>query len=149
MAIRLATPEDLPAVRICAEDAYAQYVGELGRKPMPMIADFAASQEAGHLFVYETDRGRVVAFIVLFETKSCMFLENVAVLTSETGKGIGKALIGFCEAEAAKRGLYTVELYTNVVMRANLLMYPRLGYEEFDRRTENGFHRVYFRKKLL
>lgn len=148
MAIRLATAEDVPAVRTCAKDAYAQYVAELGRKPMPMVADFMAFQDAGHLYVFEQEGGCIAGFIVMFAKESSMFLENVAVRTGKTGNGIGKALMEFCESEAAKRGFDTVELYTNVVMRANLKMYPKLGYEEFDRRTENGFHRVYFRKRL-
>jgi hypothetical protein len=33
-------------------------------------------------------------------------------------------------------------------MTDNLGLYPRLGYEEFDRRREDGFDRVYFSKAL-
>jgi hypothetical protein len=33
-------------------------------------------------------------------------------------------------------------------MVENLAYYPRLGYVEYDRRREDGFDRVYFRKRL-
>jgi hypothetical protein len=33
-------------------------------------------------------------------------------------------------------------------MTDNLSLYPHLGYAEVDRRTEDGFNRVYFEKDL-
>ncbi|HMB47246.1 MAG TPA: GNAT family N-acetyltransferase [Afifellaceae bacterium] len=77
-----------------------------------------------------------------------MFLENVAVRDASSGRGLGSKLIHFCEAEARRLGLSAVELYTNVKMTGNLSLYPHLGYAEFDRREEDGFERVYFRKIL-
>lgn len=44
MTIRPATVADLPTVRQCAVDAYGLYVERIGRKPAPMIADFARIQ---------------------------------------------------------------------------------------------------------
>ena len=37
---------------------------------------------------------------------------------------------------------------TNEKMTENLTLYPRLGYCEVARRTEDGFNRVYFQKTL-
>jgi hypothetical protein len=34
-------------------------------------------------------------------------------------------------------------------MTANLSIYPRLGYTETGRRTEDGFNRVYFEKTII
>ena len=59
---------------------------------------------------------------------------------------MGRALIGFAERRARDLGLGSVELYTNALMTENLRYYPRLGYVEYDRRSEHGFDRVYFRK---
>jgi GNAT superfamily N-acetyltransferase len=64
------------------------------------------------------------------------------------GQGIGKALIQFCEAQARRLGLVSVRLYTNAKMTDNLSIYPRLGYIEVERRSEDGFDRVYFEKHL-
>lgn len=35
-----------------------------------------------------------------------------------------------------------LHLYTNEKMTENLSIYPKLGYVEVGRRTENGFNRV-------
>ena len=45
--VRQAVAADEPAVRACAEGAYARYVAAIGRKPAPMVADFAAQIAAG------------------------------------------------------------------------------------------------------
>ena len=77
-----------------------------------------------------------------------MLLENVAVLPRAAGRGIGKALIGFCENAARQHGLSAVHLYTNEKMTDNLSIYRKLGYAEVARRTENGFNRVDFEKTI-
>ncbi|WP_406226963.1 GNAT family N-acetyltransferase [Pseudomonas siliginis] len=146
--IRQAFANDESAVRACAEQAYAQYVSVIGREPAPMLADFRAQIAAGvvHLSIGEKDELR--GFIVFFPVDQHMFLENVAVSNAGRGKGIGKALIQFCEAQAAQLGFSRVCLYTNAKMTGNLSIYPRLGYVEVQRRTEDGFDRVYFEKRL-
>lgn len=45
--IRLAEVHDAPNLRDCAEQAYARYVPVIGRKPAPMVADFAAQSAVG------------------------------------------------------------------------------------------------------
>ena len=57
-------------------------------------------------------------------------------------------LLSFAEAEAERRNLQAIELYTNVKMTENLKLYPRLGYAEIARREEDGFSRVFYRKGL-
>jgi ribosomal protein S18 acetylase RimI-like enzyme len=146
--IRIATEADEAAIRQCAERAYQRYVAAIGRKPAPMVADFAAQIAAGQIYVAADDADLLQGFIVFFPSDDHMLLENVAVLPSASGQGIGKALMQFCEAEAQRLGLSCVHLYTNEKMVENLSIYPRLGYVEVDRRTENGFNRVYFEKPL-
>ena len=146
--IRPAVAADEAAVRACAEAAYAQYVAAIGRKPAPMVADFAGQIADGVVHVAEGADGTVLGFIVFFPRGEHMFLENVAVADAAAGQGIGRALIGFCEAEARRLGLASVQLYTNKKMVANLSIYPHLGYAETDRRTEDGFNRVYFEKRV-
>lgn len=146
--IRLATTTDEHAIRACAELAYARYVPLIGRKPAPMIADFAAQIAAGEVFVATDDHDQLQGFIVFFVEDAHVLLENVAVLPRAAGQGIGKALIDFCEASARAQNLAKVKLYTNEKMIENLSIYPKLGYAEVDRRSEDGFHRVYFEKNL-
>lgn len=146
--IRQAVADDEAAVRACAEQAYARYVDVMGRKPAPMLADFGAQIAAGCVYLCTGEQDELQGFIVFFPVDQHMFLENVAVSKAGRGKGIGKSLVQFCEAQALRLGLGSVHLYTNARMTDNLSMYPRLGYVEVQRRSEDGFDRVYFEKRL-
>lgn len=147
--IRQARPSDELAIKDCAEQAYARYIPLMGRKPAPMSADFKAQISAGDVYVAVDDKDEVQGFIVFYKQKSQMLLENVAVLPRASSRGIGKALIQFCEAAARQDSLAAVRLYTNAKMTENLAIYPKLGYREVGRRVEDGFHRVYFEKNLI
>ena len=148
MTIRKAVAADADAVRRIAEEAYEQYVAAIGRKPAPMIADFAGQIGEGKVDVAVSADGRVQGFVVHYPRGETVHLENVAVGRDWTGQGIGGALIAHCEAEARKAGFPAVDLYTNIKMVANHTLYPRLGYVETHRGEENGFHRIYYRKDL-
>lgn len=148
MTIRPAVPGDEPAIRACAEAAYAPYVAVIGRQPAPMVADFAAQIREGVVHVATGADGRVEGYVVCYPLGDVMHLENVAVLPAAAGRGMGRALIGHCEAAARGARLAAVELYTNAKMAANLSIYPHLGYRETGRRREDGFDRVFFRKDL-
>ena len=148
MRIRLATSADELAVRMCAEDAYEQYVKAIGKTPAPMVADFAAQISAKIVHVLTDDNGDVAGFIVFFAHDDHMFLENVAVPGLASGKGLGRRLIEYCEDQARQSGLKKIQLYTNEKMTGNLSMYLHLGFREIDRRQEYGFSRVFFEKNL-
>ena len=147
MDIRAAEASDLAGIRSCAHAAYAPYVDRIGRKPAPMVADFGTHIGAGQVFVAVSEAG-LLGYIVFFLRGDTMLLENVAVLPEAHGRGVGKALIAYCEAEARSAGVQRVSLYTNAKMIENLALYPRLGYHEVDRRYEGGFDRVFFEKRL-
>lgn len=146
--IRLAEAHDEPNIRDCAEQAYARYVPAIGRKPAPMVADFAAQIAAGAVYVATDEHCTFQGFVVFHAREEHILLESVAVLPSATGRGVGKSLIAFCESAGRERGMQTVQLYTNVMMADNLLIYPKLGYVNVGQRTEDGFKRVYFEKLL-
>ena len=112
-----------------------------------MVADFGALQARGALVGCKIG-GTLVGFIAAYVKDDHLFIENVAVDPDFQARGIGGQLIAFAETEARFRGLDKVELYTNAGMKENLALYSHLGYEVFDRRVEDGFDRVYFRKNL-
>ncbi len=146
--IRRAIAADESAIRACAERAYAHYIPRIGRKPAPMLADYAAQIRASDVYVASDDCGELTGFIVFYRDGEAMILENIAVLPERAGQGIGRTLIAFCEEAARQAGLSAVVLYTNAAMTENIALYPRLGFIETDRRSEDGFNRVYFRKHL-
>ena len=147
IAIRKAAKSDLPEIESCAVDAYAMYVDRIGREPAPMVADFASAIEKEQLYVSLKDT-QLTGFVVFYPQRDHLHLENVAVSPEYQKRGIGSGLIEFVEQQARAGGYRRIELYTNAKMTENLELYPRLGYQQFDRRIENGFDRVYFCKAL-
>ena len=146
--IRQAQPGDEPAVRACAEAAYEQYVAAIGKKPAPMVADFASLIASGFMHVATGAEAAVLGFIVFYKKHDHVFLENAAVHPGAGGRGIGKRLIAFCEAEAKQFGATSIKLYTNEKMTENLSIYPHLGYRETGRKREDGFNRVFYEKLI-
>lgn len=120
--IRQATPEDVSAIRACAEDAYQQFVEAIGRKPAPMVADFPSLIAQGCTHVAVDANDNVMGFVVFFPEGESILLENVAVHSDAVGKGVGKRLIAFCEQQAR-----AITLYTNEKMTGNLSLYPHLA----------------------
>lgn len=147
LAVRPAKPVEMENMREIAYAAYEKYVDRIGRRPAPMDADFETHIKMREAFV--VDYKKVVAgYIILFPQGDHIFVENVAVQPSLHGLGIGKVLLDFAEKEAARFGLRALELYTNALMTENLEFYDRMGLVETDRRVEDGFDRVFFRKTL-
>lgn len=146
--LRKAISSDEAAVRHCAQAAYQQYTAVIGKAPAPLLADFRSQIVNGWAHVAENEAGAVEGFIVFYPRENHMFLENVAVLPSATGKGLGKHMICYCEQEAHRLKLDSVQLYTNEKMMENLSIYCHLGYVETGRHEEAGFNRVYFEKTL-
>ena len=147
MEIHRARPEDAPFVSKIATDAYRPYVRRIGRRPAPMVADFAALIDVAEVWV-AVDFAEILGYIVMRPLQDEIHIENVAVSPPRHGGGVGKALLNFAEAEAQRIGVARLTLYTNALMRENLALYPRLGWAEVACRTELGFDRVYFEKPV-
>jgi GNAT superfamily N-acetyltransferase len=145
--MRRARPDEAGAVRALVEAAFARHVEAVGRRPAPMDDDHAARIAAGEQYVSEGVDG-LAASIVLVDAGDHLVVNNVAVAPALQGRGLGRALLAFAEAEARRRGFAEVRLHTNAAMADNLVMYPKLGYAEVGRETRGGFHRVLFIKSL-
>lgn len=126
--------------------AYGVYVERIGRRPAPMDDDYDERLRDGRLYV--ADDGSVAGLIVLVPASDHLLVENVAVHPARQGEGIGRALLTYAEEYARELGLPELQLYTNAAMTENLAFYARLGYREVDRRTEEGFQRVFFSKPV-
>jgi ribosomal protein S18 acetylase RimI-like enzyme len=146
-AIRRASAGDAAAADEITSAAYRPYIERIGREPAPMSADFDALIAAGDVWV-ATDQDGVVGVLVVRPRGSALLLESVAVDPARQGCGIGRALIDHAERVARDAGLGAVDLYTNAHMTENLRLYPSLGYDLIERRREDGFDRVFFRKSL-
>lgn len=144
---RLARPEEAAALRALVRDAYAHYVPRLGREPAPMTDDYAARIAAGQAWI-EEQGGAPVGALVLEDTEDGLMLDNIAVAAAMRGRGLGRRLLDFAEAEARRRGHGRIWLYTNEKMVENIAMYTRLGYAETHRAEQAGHRRVFMEKRL-
>ncbi len=86
--------------------------------------------------------------IVLAVADEGFLVDNVAVDPCYRGKGLGKALLEFAEAEARRAGFDSIYLYTHEKLTENLALYSRIGYVEYDRRSRGDFSLVFMRKHL-
>ena len=90
----------------------------------------------------------VAGYAILILDEHRALLDNIAVDPDEQGSGIGRALIEEVERQTAIHGHRSLDLYTNVVMTANIAWYRKLGFVETRRAEEHGFRRVYMSKAI-
>lgn len=145
--IRLACEDDLHAITTCVHSAYTIYLTRMDKAPAPLFANYKALLARDTIYVLVSAE-RVCGVLVMMPQDTHMFIENVAVDSRSQGQGFGKALMAFAEQEARKARLSEIRLYTNELMTENLRFYRKLGFEEIDRRVEDGYRRVFLHKAL-
>ena len=145
--LRSANVADVPKVSALVDAAYGHYVERLGMLPRPMTEDYSEVIANRRVTVAES-HGTIVGLIVLAVDDEGFLIDNVAVDPSYRGKGLGRALLEFAEAEARRAGFDSIYLYTHEKMSENVTIYSRVGYVEYDRRSQGRFSLVYMRKHL-
>ncbi len=147
IVLRAAVPSDAARVAECVTAAYAQWIPRIGRKPWPMLQDYAAVIDA-EIVIVAIVEGVIEGVLVLSVTDDGFLIENVAVFPAVARRGLGRALLMRAEQEARVRGYDSICLYTNEKMTENIRLYEKIGYLEYERRQEQGFRRVFLRKAL-
>jgi GNAT superfamily N-acetyltransferase len=120
--------------------AYSIYVPRLGRKPLPMLDDYAALISQRIVYVLEEGGGTLGLLVLVLE--GAMLLRNIAVRADAQGRGFGRELLSFVEGKTLEDGHGVIRLYTNEVMVENLALYTHCGYAETHRVKEHGVPRV-------
>ena len=146
-SFRSAMGADASKVAALVNAAYGHYVERIGMLPRPMTDDYAEVIANQQVTVAES-LGTIVGMIVLTIDDEGFLVDNVAVDPSHRGKGLGRALLEFAEAEARRAGFDSIYLCTHEKMTENLALYSRIGYIEYDRRSQGDFSLVYMRKHL-
>jgi GNAT superfamily N-acetyltransferase len=145
--VRPAMPDDTKAVARCVNAAFSRFIERIGKPPAPMLLDFPEMISAGNVWVAEI-AGQVVGVLVQYETEVGFYIDTVAALPELQGTGVGRALLLFAESEATRRGYASVYLCTNIKMTENQAFYPNIGYVEYERKQDQGYDRIFYRKQL-
>ena len=146
-SFRSATGMDASKVTALVNAAYEPYVKRIGMVPRPMIDNYTEIIKNHQVIVAERHI-TIVGVIVLAVTDEGFLIDNVAVDPSHRGKGLGKTLLKIAEAEALDVKFDSIYLYTHEKMTENLALYAKIGYVEYDRRSQGDFSLVYMRKQL-
>ena len=104
--LRLAAPEDAAEVTALVDRAYTGYIKRIGRKPGPMLDDYAALIADGLVRVLRRD-GRICGILVLIGKDDHLLLDNVAVAPEAQGHGLGRRLVEAAEDVARNLGYAT------------------------------------------
>src|SRR5215211_7555755 len=144
-SLRSAINGDAAKVTTLVSKAYGHYEKRIGMVPRPMTDDYAEVIKNYRVILAESGQ-TIVGVIVLTVTEEGFLVDNVAVDPSYRGKGVGKALLEFAEAEARRAGFDSIYLYTHEKMTENLALYSKIGYVEYERRSQGDFSLVFMRK---
>ena len=146
-SFRSANEFDVSKVAALVNAAYGHYVERIGMLPRPMTDDYAGVIRNRRVTVAEL-HGTITGVLVLTVDDEGFLIDNVAVDPGHRGTGLGRALLKFAEAEARRAGFDSIHLYTHEKMTENLALYSRIGYVEYDRRSQGDFSLVFMRKHL-
>jgi ribosomal protein S18 acetylase RimI-like enzyme len=145
--IRAAVDADVPAIARVVHDSFAGFISLIGRAPSPMYQDHIARVAQRAVWVL-TEDGAIVGVIVLQFNPDHLFVETIAVAPPRQSNGLGGRLLAFAEDEARRRGLDEARLHMHLTMTRSIALYQALGYAEYARADEDGYHRIYLRKRL-
>jgi N-acetylglutamate synthase-like GNAT family acetyltransferase len=132
--MRRATPADAATVRDLTRTAYAKWILLIGREPKPMTANYERAVVDHIIDLYE-ENGLAVALIEVIPQPTCLLIENIAVLPTQQGKGLGDLLLNHAETIAHSIHLNELQLYTNAAFISNIDFYARRGFQEFHRES--------------
>lgn len=153
VVIEEALLSDAEAIKQIVIAAYSKYVSRMGgQEPAPMTADYHTiiASDSQQVFVLRRqDDGTVVGSILLSDPgDGSIKVNNLVVGAASQGRGHGRLLMRFAEGVARERGRTALTLFTNEKMTENVVLYPKMGFVEVERKVDEGYARVYFRKTL-
>jgi len=131
MRITLAGPDDATLVHGIMLAAFAEYRGVLdppSSAHAETVTDVVHALAAG---------GGALAWLGAEAVGSArygrqpdhLYIGRIPVLPAYRGRGIGGALVTFLEGQARILGFSEVRLETRTILRRNLALYERLGYQ--------------------
>jgi GNAT superfamily N-acetyltransferase len=114
--------------------------------PAPMSEDYEARIAEGSVDVALYDA--VECGVIVTSVLDTLWIDVLAVDPRFQGRGVGDALIHRVIEVARQCGLWSLRLYTNVVMTESLDFYRHRGFHEIDRRIEGPYERIYLERPI-
>jgi ribosomal protein S18 acetylase RimI-like enzyme len=146
-SLRKAGPADAAAIAALTEAAYSGYIPLIGRKPQPMLADYANMAVDNTIFLLNVGE-KLAGVLVLVHEPETLLLYSVAIHPDYQGRGFGRELLVLAEQQAIAAGYSSIRLYTNEHFTYNIKLYQWLGYQETGREPLLGSNLVHMRKQL-
>ena len=125
-ALRLAVPEDVPAISAIEEAAFPC--------PWPERAFYGEMENDLATFKVLTAGARVIGYYDLWICADEAHLLNVAVAEAERRRGYGYAMVEDVVAEAVRRGCRRVVLEVRPGNCAAIKLYEKFGFKKVTRR---------------
>jgi ribosomal protein S18 acetylase RimI-like enzyme len=144
---RAGTPDDVEAIGALVEAAYAKWIPLIGRRPLPMVADYHSTINEHDFTLVERD-GALIGLIETEARSDHLYIVNVAVAVDRQGLGLGRRLIAHAERQALAQGFDEIRLITNARFAANVALYERVGYEVIWREPVLSGEAAHMRKQL-
>lgn len=132
--------KDIPAIKKVYSEAFDSSELIIAcYKQFDEYIDFCIDQ--GYAFAAFNESDEMIGFTIGFEVPDMMlgkslYIEILAVIPEEQGKGYGKSLISEMESAAKENGLHEISLRTHCYSDAYLI-YRHIGF--IDQRSDSRF----------
>ncbi|MFA5592643.1 MAG: GNAT family N-acetyltransferase [Micavibrio sp.] len=146
MRIRLATREDIPALKIVEESAAKAFIGSsIGYVPANTVDPGLLLQLAdnGTLWVAVEDDNVPIGFAACYPLDGFLYLHEISVSKDHQRKGIGRRLMQVIEDYALDERYPYIGLTTFRDIRWNGPFYKSIGYEEIPPELYTGLRNKY------
>jgi ribosomal protein S18 acetylase RimI-like enzyme len=147
IVIRPAVEADLPVIATVMHEAFAGFIPLTGQAPQPLLEDHSERIAKGESLVLLEDE-KIVGVAVLVTEGDAPLLRTVAVLPERQSAGHARRLIAFAEEAARRRGADEIHVVVHVTMAKAIRLYRALGYEESGRAEQEGYYRVFMKRRL-
>lgn len=147
VTLRQATLADVDAISALTDAAYSKYIPLIGRKPLPMTADYSMMVIENTIWLLYVDDYLAGVLVLEYEPET-MLIYSVAIQPEYQKQGLGLRLLAWAEGQALEAGYQTIRLYTNELFTYNINLYLSLGYQETSREPMLNSTLVHMSKKL-
>ncbi|MEM8774968.1 MAG: GNAT family N-acetyltransferase [Pseudomonadota bacterium] len=145
--IRPARTSDLHQLRYLAQTAFAPYALRVRGRREPLSADLRELVQSGQISVFVSSNA-IRGFVCYRTDGPDVHIEALAVGNKYRRRGVGRQLLDKADRAGLRAGCRRAIFYTNAQMFENIAYFRAKGFEEVDRRQDNGYERVVLERYL-